>query len=40
MRGLLSLTTMPKEPVCDESKTTVGKVDNKNCIVMMYDVNM
>lgn len=26
--------------VCDESKTAVGKVDDKNCIVMMYDVDM
>ena len=26
--------------VCDESKTTVGKVDDKNCIFMMYDVDM
>ena len=26
--------------VCDESKTTVGKIDDKNCIVMMYDVDM
>ena len=26
--------------VCDESKTTVGKVDDKNCIVMLYDVDM
>ena len=26
--------------VCDESRTTVGKVDDKNAIVMMYDVDM
>ena len=26
--------------VCDESRTTVGKVDDKNCIVMLYDVDM
>ena len=26
--------------VCDESKTTVGKVDDKHCIVMLYDVDM
>jgi hypothetical protein len=26
--------------VCDESKTTIGKVDKKNAIVMMYDVDM
>ena len=26
--------------LCDESKTAVGKVDDKNCIVMMYDVDM
>ena len=26
--------------VCNESKTTVGKVDDKNCIVMLYDVDM
>ena len=23
--------------VCDESKTTVGKIDDKTCIVMMYE---
>ena len=26
--------------VCVESKTTVGKVDDKNCIVMLYDLDM
>ena len=26
--------------VCDESRTTVGKVDDMNCIVMLYDVDM
>ena len=26
--------------VCDESKTTVGKIDDKSCIVMLYDVDM
>lgn len=26
--------------VCDESKTTVGKVNDQNCIVMLYDVDM
>ena len=26
--------------VCDESRTTVGKIDDQNCIVMMYDVDM
>ena len=25
---------------CDESKTTVGKVNDTNCIVMLYDVDM
>ncbi len=29
-----------RSTVCDESKTTVGKIDDQNCIVMMYDVNM
>lgn len=29
-----------RDTVCDESKTTVGKVDDKNCIVMLYDVDM
>ena len=24
----------------DESKTTVGKIDDKSCIVMLYDVDM
>ena len=26
--------------VCDESKTTVGKIDDQNCLVMLYDVDM
>ena len=26
--------------VCDESKTTVGKVDDTSSIVMLYDVDM
>ena len=26
--------------VCDESRTTVGKIDDQNCVVMMYDVDM
>jgi hypothetical protein len=26
--------------VCDESKTSVGKVDETSCIVMLYDVDM
>ena len=26
--------------VCDESRTTVGKIDDQNCIVMLYDVDM
>jgi hypothetical protein len=26
--------------VCDESKTTVGKIDDQNCMVMLYDVDM
>ena len=26
--------------ICDESKTTVGKVNDTSCIVMLYDVNM
>ena len=26
--------------VCDESRTTVGKIDDKSCIVMLYDVDM
>ena len=29
-----------RSTVCDESKTTVGKIDDKSCIVMMYDVDM
>ena len=26
--------------ICDESKTTVGKVTDTSCIVMLYDVDM
>jgi hypothetical protein len=26
--------------VCDETKTTVGKIDDKSCMVMLYDVDM
>ena len=26
--------------ICDESKTTVGKVNDTSCIVMLYDVDM
>tara|TARA_B100001057_G_scaffold425020_1_gene448145 strand:+ start:268 stop:537 length:270 start_codon:yes stop_codon:yes gene_type:complete len=26
--------------VCDESKTTVGKIDDKTCIVMMCELDM
>ena len=26
--------------ICDESKTTVGKINDTSCIVMLYDVNM
>ena len=26
--------------VCDESRTTVGKVNDKSCIVLLYDVDM
>ena len=26
--------------ICDESRTTVGKVDDTSCIVMLYDVDM
>ena len=26
--------------VCDESRTTVGKISDTSCIVMMYDVDM
>lgn len=26
--------------VCDESKTTIGKVDDTSCIIMLYDVDM
>ena len=26
--------------VCDESRTTVGKIDDQNCVVMLYNVDM
>ena len=26
--------------VCDELRTTVGKIDDQNCIVMLYNVDM
>ena len=26
--------------ICDETKTTVGKIDDKSCMVMLYDVDM
>ena len=26
--------------VCDESRTTVGKIDDQSCIVMLYNVDM
>ena len=26
--------------ICDESKTTVGKINDTSCIVMLYDVDM
>ena len=26
--------------VCDESKTTVGKINDTSCMVMLYDVDM
>ena len=26
--------------VCDESRTTVGKIDDQNCIVMLYNVDL
>ena len=26
--------------VCDETKTTVGKIDDKSCMVMLYDVDL
>ena len=26
--------------VCDESRTTVGKVNDKSCVVLLYDVDM
>ena len=26
--------------VCDESKTTVGQINDTSCIVMLYDVDM
>ena len=26
--------------ICDESRTTVGKINDTSCIVMLYDVDM
>jgi len=26
--------------VCDQTKTTFGKIDDKSCMVMLYDVDM
>ena len=26
--------------ICDESKTTVGKINDTSCIVMLYDVDI
>lgn len=26
--------------ICDETKTTVGKINDTSCIVMLYDVDM
>ena len=26
--------------VCDQTKTTVGKIDDKSCMVMLYDVDI
>ena len=26
--------------VCDETKTTVGKINDTSCLVMLYDVDM
>ena len=26
--------------VCDETRTTVGKINDKSCMVMLYDVDM
>ena len=26
--------------VCDQTKTTVGKINDKSCMVMLYDVDM
>ena len=26
--------------VCDQTRTTVGKIDDKSCMVMLYDVDM
>ena len=41
MNGGKPLIIIQKElKVCDESKTTVGKIDDQNCLVMLYDVDM
>ena len=40
MIGKRNLMDTKRANVCDESRTTVGKVDDKNAIVMMYDVDM
>ena len=40
MSGGLHLIIMLKASVCYESRTTVGKIDDQNCIVMLYDVDM
>ena len=40
MSGGLHLIIMLKASVCDESRTTVGKIDDQNCIVMLYNVDM
>tara|TARA_B100000963_G_C22098870_1_gene439807 strand:+ start:124 stop:384 length:261 start_codon:yes stop_codon:yes gene_type:complete len=29
-----------RSTVCDESKTTVGKINDTSCMVMLYDVDM
>ena len=26
--------------ICEDSRTTVGKIDDQNCIVMLYNVDM
>ena len=40
MSGGLHLIIMLNASVCDESRTTVGKIDDQNCIVMLYNVDM